>query len=98
MCMLDRIHAKRDEIHAIARKHKVEKLWVFGSVARKEETPDSDVDFLVKFAAPIGLFEYSDFQDELSATLGRKVDVIKNTVLFKEPRFAARVCPEAIRI
>ena len=45
--MLDRIHAKRDEIHAIARKHKVEKLWVFGSVARKEETPDSDVDFLV---------------------------------------------------
>ena len=35
MCMLDKIHARRDEIHAIARKHKAEKLWVFGSVARK---------------------------------------------------------------
>ena len=47
MCMLDEIHAKRDEIYAIARKHKAEKLWVFGSCARKEERPDSDIDLLV---------------------------------------------------
>ena len=46
MCMLDEICAKRDEIYAIARAHKAEKLWVFGSCARKEETPESDVDFL----------------------------------------------------
>ena len=37
MCMLDEIRAKRDEIYAIARKHKAEKLWVVGSYARKEE-------------------------------------------------------------
>ena len=49
MCMLDEIRAKRDEIYAIARAHKAEKLWVFGSCARKEETPESDVDFLVEF-------------------------------------------------
>ena len=36
MCMLDEIRAKRDEVYAIARKHKAEKLWVFGSCARKE--------------------------------------------------------------
>ena len=36
MCMLDEIRAKRDEIDAIARAHKAEKLWVFGSCARKE--------------------------------------------------------------
>ena len=36
MCMLDEIRAKRDEIYAIARKHKAEKLWVFGSCARRE--------------------------------------------------------------
>ena len=36
MCMLDEIRARRDEIYAIARKHKAEKLWVFGSCARKE--------------------------------------------------------------
>ena len=49
MCMLDEIRAKRDEIYAIARAHKAEKLWVFGSCARKEVTSESDVDFLVKF-------------------------------------------------
>ena len=48
--MLDTIHAKRDEIHSIARKHKAEKLWVFGSVARKEERPDSDIDLPVKLS------------------------------------------------
>ena len=37
MCMMDEIRAKRDEIYAIARRHKVEKLWVFGSCARKKE-------------------------------------------------------------
>lgn len=54
MCMLDTIRAKRDEIYAIARKHKAEKLWVFGSCARKEETPESDIDFPVKFELGIG--------------------------------------------
>ena len=96
--MLDTIHAKRDEIYAIAKRHKAEKLWVFGSVARKEERPDSDVDFLVKFNDSIGLMEYSSFERELSETVGRTVDLVRNTVLFKEPRFAARVCPEAVRI
>ena len=37
MCMLDEIRAKREEIYAIARAHKAEKLWVFGSCARTEE-------------------------------------------------------------
>ena len=36
MRMLDEIRAKRDEIYAIARAHKVEKLWVFGFRTRKE--------------------------------------------------------------
>ena len=36
MCMLNEIRAKRDEIYAIARRHKAEKLLVFGSCARKE--------------------------------------------------------------
>lgn len=48
MCMLDEeIRAKRNEICAIARRHKAEKLWGFGSCARKEELPGREVDFLV---------------------------------------------------
>ena len=37
MCMLDEIRARRDEIYAVARRHKAEKLWVFGLCARGEE-------------------------------------------------------------
>ena len=35
MCMLDEIRAKRDEIYAVVRVQKAEKLWVFGSYVRK---------------------------------------------------------------
>ena len=98
MCMLDEIRAKRDEIYAIARRHKAEKLWVFGSCARREERPDSDIDLLVKFNGDVGLLEYSTFERELSGEMGRRVELTRNTVLRREPRFAARVCREAVSI
>ena len=40
MCMLYEIRAKQDEIYAIARRRKAERLWVFGSCARREENVD----------------------------------------------------------
>ena len=42
MCMMDEIRAKRDEIYAIARKHKAEKLWAFGLCARMEVSACAD--------------------------------------------------------
>lgn len=98
MCMMDEIAAKRDEIHALARGHKAERLWVFGSCARREERPDSDVDVLVKFSGGIGLVEYVRFERELSHLLGRKVELTVNSALLREPRFAERVCREAVAI
>ena len=73
--MLDEIRAKRDEIYAIARRLKAERLWVFGSCARKEERPDSDVDLLVKYSDGIGLLERVNFEDEVSSAVGWKVDL-----------------------
>ena len=78
MCMLDTIHAKRDEIYAIARKHKAEKLWVFGSVARKEERPDSDVDFLVEFGNGSSLLSHVHLMESLRQFFGKKVDVVSS--------------------
>ena len=78
MCMLDKIHAKRDEIYAIARKHKAEKLWVFGSCARKEERPDSDVDFLVKFSDGAEFGSQVALGDDFNAYFGRKVDIVSD--------------------
>ena len=98
MCMLDTIKARRDEIYAVARKHKAERLWVFGSCARKEETPESDVDFLVKFHADASLKNLMGFERDVNAMLGRPVDVVENTAIRRDPRFAWQVCPEAVPV
>ena len=74
--MLDTIRAKRDEIYAAARKNRAEKLWVFGSVARKQERPDSDVDFLVEFNDQATLLDHGRLYNVLNAMFGRGVDVV----------------------
>ena len=98
MCMMDEIAAKRDMIHAIAKGHKAEKLWVFGSCARREERPDSDVDFLIKFDPGVGHKDYAAIEQGLSSLLGRAVDIVSTRVLPSSPRFANRVCREAVAI
>ena len=99
MCMLDEIRAKRDEIYALARRHKAEKLWVFGSCARREERPDSDVDFLVKWMPG----EYS-WRNECAMSsayeklLGSRVDLVSSRMLPHSLGFAHRVCREAVPV
>ena len=98
MCVMDEIRAKRNEIYAIARRHKAERLWVFGSCARREERPDSDVDFLVKFSPDVSFRDYDVIESGLSMLLGRGVDVVSSSVLPNAPRFANRVCREAVPV
>ena len=90
--------AARDEIYAVARAHKAEKLWVFGSCARKEETPESDVDFLVKFNKDVGHRDYTAIENFCSSLLGRSIDIVSTSVLHGSPRFANRVCREAVAV
>ena len=100
--MLDEIRAKRDELYAIARKHKAEKLWVFGSCARKEERPDSDIDFLVKFSSGASLFDQGAIQSGLSSILGQGVgqgvDVVDSDALSREPYFAYTVRKDLVAL
>lgn len=98
MYMMDEIVAKRDAIHALAKGHKAEKLWVFGSCARREERPDSDVDFLVKFDPSVGHGDYTAIEQGLSSLLGHAVDIVSTRILRSSPRFANRVCREAVAI
>ena len=95
---MDEIVAKRDAIHALAKGHKAEKLWVFGSCARRAERPDSDVDFLVKFDPSVGHRDYTAIEQGLSSLLGRAVDIVSTRILRSSPRFANRVCREAVAI
>ena len=88
MCMLDKIHARRDEIHAIARKHKAEKLWVFGSVARKEESPNSDIDLVAEFLPGTSLLAHARLEDDLARFFGCGVDVVSYKAIDAGSRFA----------
>ena len=51
-------------------------MSVFGSVARGEETPTSDIDFLVEFEPGSSLFDLLHISEELEALLGVRVDVV----------------------
>ncbi len=73
---------KRDEVLAILAAHRaqlqelgVKSLELFGSVARDEARPDSDVDFLVEFDQPGGLFQLLRVQYYLEDILGCSVDL-----------------------
>lgn len=56
----------------------IDKAWIFGSYARNEETPDSDVDILVHFSnQPITLFHYIRILNDLKELVGKRVDMVE---------------------
>ena len=70
-------------IAEICHRYKVKELAVFGSAARGELRPDSDIDLLVEFLpeAEVDLVQHSAAERELSAFLGRKVDLVSKRAL-----------------
>jgi predicted nucleotidyltransferase len=70
----------------------VRRLGVFGSVARGDAGPNSDVDVLVEFEAVPDLFEFAALRDRLAVILGRPVDLATPQAL--KPRLRARVLDE----
>ncbi len=66
---------KREEILRIAAKHGAYNVRVFGSVARGEARPDSDVDFLVELEPRRSLMDLGGLLADLEDLLSRKVDV-----------------------
>ena len=97
MCQLDNIMAKRDIIHKLAKRHKVDQVFVFGSCARKEETPESDIDFLAEFNDNASLFDQIGMQQALADMLKCKVDVIPSTSL-ADPDFGPGVQKDMVAL
>lgn len=67
MCKLDEIMKKRETVYALARKYNVLRIFVFGSCARKEETPESDIDFLMDFKHGASMLDLIHFIDNIEA-------------------------------
>lgn len=78
----DLLKAKREEILKIASQHGAKNLRVFGSVARGEAGPESDIDLLVEFELEHSLFDRMALQEDLEQLLGRKVDVLTEPSIY----------------
>ncbi|OGB90772.1 nucleotidyltransferase [candidate division WOR-1 bacterium RIFCSPHIGHO2_01_FULL_53_15] len=83
----------KDEVE---RKFNVSELGVFGSYVRDEQNKKSDVDILVDFKEPIGLFKFMDLEEFLHKILGIKIDLVSKKAL--KPRIGAHVLKEVVFI
>ena len=72
----------------------VARLSLFGSFARDEGRDESDVDLLVEFNRPIGLFEFARLQRQLGELLGHRVDLVTPAAL--KPQLRDRILHEAV--
>jgi len=88
------LQANRHEILTLAARHGARSLRVFGSFARGEVHPTSDVDFLVELGPGATLIDLGSLQMDLQDLLGRKVDVVETDALHWSIR--ERVLREAV--
>lgn len=95
---------KREQVLQILNEHKTEikerfgvkSLTLFGSTARDENTPTSDIDLLVEFSQPVGYFRLFELQDYLETVLGCRVDV--GTPNSLKPSISYRIQGEMLRV
>lgn len=75
------LEEKKPQILALADEYGVEDIKLFGSVARGEDTEDSDIDFLITVGDE-EKFYLLEFWNKLEEMVGRKIDVIREKCLF----------------
>ncbi|MCX6029788.1 MAG: nucleotidyltransferase family protein [Chloroflexi bacterium] len=88
------LQAQRNDILSVAARYGAHNVRVFGSVARGEARPDSDVDILVDMEPGRSLFDLGGLLCDLQTLLGVDVDVVTEKGL--RPRIRAQVMREAI--
>ena len=90
MKILQRFKQEHGDEYGITR------IGIFGSVAREEQTAESDVDVLVE-APKLDLFSRMDIRNHLEEMMGVPVDVVRKTE-YMRPRFKARIEKEVIYV
>lgn len=81
-------------VRELGERHGVRRIRVFGSTARDDARPDSDIDLLVEYQPGHGGFAFVEFCEEIERLLGRKVDVVTERSL--HPMIRDRVLAEAV--
>ena len=91
--ILTRLSERMDELRPLG----VKTLALFGSAARNQATARSDVDLLVEFERPVGLFQFFSLQHRLEEVLGvERVDLVMPKAL--KPALRKRVLSEAVNV
>lgn len=96
MLTLRTLTERRTEIHRLAERYHTGDVRVFGSVARGDNSPASDVDFLVTTRPGCSLFDLGGLLEDLQELLGCRVDLVTEDGL--KPRLRERVLREAIAL
>ena len=78
----------------LRRSYQVSRIGIFGSFARGEERPESDVDVLIELEQPIGLFRLVNLENYLSSLLNRRVDRVTKPAL--KPALKDRILKDVV--
>ncbi len=87
------LRAHQDEL---AEQYGVKWLGIFGSYARGEARPESDLDVLVEFAEPPGMFRFLALERRLSELLGVKVELVTRSAL--KPYIGQHILEEIVPV
>ncbi len=94
---IDQIIMKlREDKPFLEEKFKVKTLGVFGSYIRGEQKKSSDLDILVEFREPVGLFEFMELEEFLEKKMGIKIDLVSKKAL--KPRIGKHILEEVINV
>ena len=78
----------------LRRRYRVKQIGLFGSFVRGEASEGSDVDLLVDFDKPIGLFRFQELEEYLGGILGIKVDLVSRKAL--KPHIGKHILDEVV--
>ncbi len=73
----------RERVPELRERYGVESLGIFGSYVRGEQSEDSDLDLLVEYKRPMGLFKFASLRRYISEILGVDVDLVPRGALKK---------------
>ena len=80
----------------LADSFQVREVGIFGSYARAESVEGSDLDILVDFSRPVGMFKFLELEERLQSLTGLKIDLVSRKGL--KPSLADRILAETVFI